>query len=168
MVVTLKDANGKVLADQKVVIKLNGKTYTKITNAKGQVTLKVTTLLPKTYTATVTYAGDDTHIKSSATAKVVVKKATLKVSAKAKTFKKSLKTKKYSIVLKNNVGKVMKKTKVTIKVKGKTYSAFTNSKGVATFKITKLTKKGKYNAYIRYTGNKYYNSLTKKVRITLK
>ena len=168
VVVTLKDANGKVLADQKVVIKLNGKTYTKITNAKGQVTLKVTTLLPKTYTATVTYAGDDTHIKSSATAKVVVKKATLKVSAKAKTFKKSLKTKKYSIVLKNNVGKVMKKTKVTIKVKGKTYSAITNSKGVATFKITKLTKKGKYNAYIKYTGNKYYNSLTKKVRITLK
>ncbi len=168
VVATLKDANGKVLANQKVVIKLNCKTYTKVTNAKGQVTLKVTTLLPKTYTATINYAGDDTHIKSSATAKVVVKKATVKVSAKAKTFKKSLKTKKYSIVLKNNVGKVMKKTKVYLKIKGKTFKAYTNSKGVATFKITKLTKKGKYNAYIKYAGSKYYNSLTKKVRITLK
>ncbi|OEC95255.1 MULTISPECIES: Ig-like domain repeat protein [Methanobrevibacter] len=165
---TLKDSNGEVLANQKVTIKINGKTYNKITNAKGQATLKISTLLPKKYTATVNYAGDDTHIKSSANAKVIVKKATLKLTAKAKTFKKSLKTKKYTITLKNNVGKVMKKTKVTLKIKGKTYKAYTNSKGIATFKITKLTKKGKYNAYIKFAGSKYYNSLNKKVKITLK
>ena len=40
----------------------------------------------------------------------------------------------------------MKKAKVTLKVKGKTYAAKTNSKGKATFKITKLTKKGTYKA----------------------
>lgn len=168
LVITLKDENGIAIAVKKVTVKVGSIRKTLTTNAKGQATLKVSNLLPKTYSATVTYAGDDTHIKSSVKVKVVVKKATLKVSAKAKKFKKSLKTKKYSIVLKNNVGKVLKKTKVTLKIKGKTFKAYTNSKGIATFKITKLTKKGKYNAYIKFAGSKYYNSLNKKVKITLK
>ena len=42
----------------------------------------------------------------------------------------------------------MKGKKVTLKVNGKTFSAKTNAKGVATFKITKLTKVGKNNAVI--------------------
>ena len=62
----------------------------------------------------------------------------------------------------------MKNTNVTIKVNKITYTAKTNSKGVATFKITKLTKKGKYTATVKYTGNKYYNTKSVKVKITVK
>lgn len=58
--------------------------------------------------------------------------------------------------------------KVTIKVKGKTYKATTNAKGKATFKIKKLTKKGKYSATVKFAGNKYFNKVTKKVKITVK
>ena len=61
----------------------------------------------------------------------------------------------------------MKKVKVTVKVKGKTYTAKTNSKGIATFKL-KLTKKGTFKATVTYKGNKYYNKVTKKVKITVK
>ena len=64
--------------------------------------------------------------------------------------------------------KAIKKVKVTIKVRGKTYSAITNSKGKATFKITKLTKKGKYSALIKFAGNKSYKSSSKKILITVK
>ena len=56
--------------------------------------------------------------------------------------------------------------KVTLKVKGKTYAAKTNSKGKATFKITKLNKKGTFKATITYNGNKYYNKVSKKAKIT--
>ena len=169
LVVTLKDANGNVLAHKMVTVNFIGKTYTKVTDANGQIIFKLSaTLLPKTYLTTITFAGDETLINSSVATKVVVKKATVKMAASAKTFKKSLKTKKYSITLKNNLGKVMKNTKVTLKIKGKTFSAYTNSKGVATFKITKLTKKGKYTSYVKYAGSKYYNALNKKVVITLK
>jgi peptidoglycan hydrolase-like protein with peptidoglycan-binding domain len=95
----------------------------------------------------------------------VVTKATPKITAKKKTYKTTTKTKKYTIVLKDNVGKAIKKAKVTLKVKGKTYKAKTNSKGKATFKIKNLKKKGTFKAVIKYKGNKYYKKLTKKVKI---
>ena len=170
LVATLIDSNKKPMVGVKVTIKLsNGKTQTSKTNAKGQVKLSANGLAPvKTYTATATFAGNATYKKSTATAKITVKKATPKLTAKAKSFKRTVKTKKYVVTLKTNQNKVMKNTKVTLKVNGKTYSATTNAKGQATFKITKLTKKGKYTAVVKFAGNKYYNAKTVKPKITVK
>ena len=167
LVITLKDADGNPIRGATVTVDLNGaKKYT--TDKKGQVKVAVGKLVPKTYTAKISFAGNNLYKASSATAKVTVKKATPKMTAKAKTFKFEDKTKKYTVTLKNNKGAVMKNTKVSLKVGGKTYTAKTNSKGVATFKLTKLTKKGKFNAVITYAGNKYYKKLTKKAKITVK
>ena len=168
LVITLTDKDGKVLANKKVTVKVGTISKTLNTNAKGQVSLNVATLVPKTYTATVKFAGDDSYIASSVSPKVVVSKAKPKITAKAKTFKVKVKTKKYTVTLKNNKGKVMKKVKLTLKVGKKTYKATTNSKGKATFKITKLTKKGKYTAKVKFAGNKYYKALSKKAKITVK
>ena len=168
LVVNLKDANGHILANKTVTVKVGSISKTLITNAKGQVSVLVSSLVPKTYTATISFAGDSYYGKSSTTAIVVVKKATPKLTAKAKTFRRSVKTKKYTITLKNNKGVVMKNTKVTLTVNKKTYSAKTNSKGVATFKITSLKKKGKFTAVVKYAGSKYYNKVTKKPKITIK
>ena len=169
LIVTLKDANGNEIADAKLTVTLNGKSTVLTTDADGQAKLAIpTNLVPKNYPVTVTYAGDDTHVKSTAATKVIVKKASVKLTAKKKTFKAKVKTKKYTVVLKNNKGKAMKKVKLTLKIKKKTYKATTNSKGKATFKIKKLTKKGKYTAKIIYKGDKYFNKLVKSVKITVK
>ena len=168
LALTLKDKTGKAISGVKVTIKLNGKTYTKTTDKNGQVKLGVASLIPKTYTATITFAGNDIYEKSSKNVKVVVKKATPKMTAKAKTFRVKVKVKKYAITLKTNKNKVMKNTKVTLKINKKTFTAKTNKKGVATFKITNLKKKGKFTAVIKYAGSKYYNKLTKKAKITVK
>lgn len=117
------------------------------------------------YIAVLSIEGRDVD---SVNVTLTVKKATPKLTAKAKTLKRNDKTKKYTATLKTNKNKVMKNTKVTIKVNKKTYTAKTNSKGVATFKLTKLTKKGKYSATVKYAGSKYYNSKTVKVKITVK
>ena len=167
LVITLKDSAGKVLSGVEVTVEVNGaKTYT--TDKNGQVKVTTKGLAPKTYTAKVTFNGNNDYVKSTKDIKVTVKKATPKLTAKKKTFKRSVKVKKYSIVLKDNVGKAIKKAKVTIKIGKKTYTAKTNSKGKATFKVKKLTKKGKYNAKVSYKGNKYYNKVTKKVNIKIR
>lgn len=169
IVATLKDANGNAIDNAKVTVTLNGKSTVLTTDANGQAKLAVpANLVPKNYPVTITYAGDDTHVKSTAATKVIVKKASVKLTAKKKTFKAKVKTKKYTVILKNNKGKAMKKVKLTLKIKNKTYKATTNSKGKATFKIKKLTKKGKYTAKITYKGDKYFNKLVKSVKITVK
>ena len=166
---TLTDVNGNLLIGKNVTINFNNKVYTRTVNSYGKASLTIgKTLVPKTYTATITFAGDDVYLKSSNTAKVVVSKATPKITAKAQTYKVSVKTKKYSVTLKGNDNKALANVKLSIKVNGKTFSAKTNSKGTATFKITGLTKKAKYIGLITYAGNKYYKNLSKKVQITVK
>ena len=70
--VTLKTVknpyNGKTYlkAGKKVTLKVNGKTYTGKTNAKGQVTFKITNLAKKgKYAAVIKFAGDKTYKASS-------------------------------------------------------------------------------------------------------
>ncbi|MEE1336317.1 peptidoglycan-binding protein, partial [Methanobrevibacter sp.] len=164
LTVTLKDENGNPISGVNVAVDLNGaKTYT--TDDNGQVKVSTKGLAPKAYVAKITFGGDAKYANSSKDVKVTVKKATPKIVAKSKTFKTTTKTKKYAITLKDNTGKAIKKAKVTLKVKGKTYKATTNSKGKATFKIKKLNKVGTFKAVVKYNGNKYYNKVSKKVKI---
>ena len=145
LVITLKDSAGNALSGVNVIVDLNGaKTYT--TDSNGQLKVSTKGLAPKAYTAKITFNGNTNYAESSKDVKVTVKKATPKLTAKKKTFKSSVKTKKYTVTLKDNTGKAIKKAKVTLKVKGKTYKATTNSKGKATFKIKKLNKKGTFKA----------------------
>jgi hypothetical protein len=167
LVVTLKDSNGKAVGNAKVTVNLNGaKTLT--TDGKGQVKLSTNGLAPNAYTAKITFTGNAVYDKSSKDVKVTVKKATLKIDSKAVSFKAKVKTKKYTITLKDSAGRFIKNAKLTLKVKGKSYSATTDSKGKATFKIKNLGKKGTYKADIVYGGNNLYNKIAKTVNIKCK
>ena len=173
LVITLKDEKGEALSGEEVTVDLNGtKTYT--TDENGQVKIATGSLVPNTYNVKISFAGNDYYLGSDATAEVTVKKATPKITASAKTFTFEDKTKKYTVTLKDNKGNALKNTKVTLKVNGKSYTATTNSKGVATFKLSditkgkKLTKKATYNAVISFAGDKYYNKVTKNVKLSVK
>ena len=166
--VTLKDSKGNPLAGKAVTIAYNGKTYKATTSSKGvaTVTLKATKIGSKY--ATIKFAGDDSYKATKKTVTIKVTKQATKITAKAKTFKVKTKTKKYTITLKNSKKKAVAKAKVTLKVKGKIYKATTNKYGKATFKITKLTKKGKYTATVKFAATKYYKASKKSVKITVK
>ena len=170
-------------ASGKVVVNIDGKYYTGNV-VDGKVVLDVKDLPNGNYNANVYYLGGGNYSSSTRTIMLVIKETTnnqqnipakkpavakkaSKITAKKKTFKKALKVKKYSITLKS--GKTpIKKVQLTIKIGKKTYKAKTNAKGKATFKIKKLTKKGKYNAVIKFKGDKTYKATTKKVKITIK
>ncbi len=169
IVMTLKDTRGNILAGSIITVKLNNKVYPAVISSEGDAEITVPASLgAKTYYAEITYAGEDNIDGITKTVKVVVKKATPKLTAAKKTFKVKDKTKKYVVTLKTNKNKVYKKQKITIKVNGKTYKATTNTKGQATFKLTKLTKKGAFTAVVTYSGNSNFNKVTKKVKITVK
>ncbi len=166
--ITLKDDSGKAIAGKEITVSFNGATYKATTDANGIATVTLKATKTGSLKATISFAGDDTYKAASKTATVKITKEASKITAKKKTFKAKTKTKKYAITLKSKSGKAIKKVKVTIKVKGKTYKATTNSKGKATFKITKLTKKGKHSATVKFAGNKYFNKASKNVKITIK
>ena len=151
------------IADNTTVIVNGNQIFPKIVdeNSTGNITNETS----KDSKSNETHANPDktnTNIK-----KPIVTKKITKIIASKKTFKAKTKTKKYTITLK--AGKTaVKKVKVTIKIGKKTYKANTNSKGKATFKIKKLTKKGKYMAVIKFAGNKNYKATTKKIKIIVK
>lgn len=153
---TLKTASGKPISNAKVSVKTK-KTKTYTTDKNGKIKVPTSALGPKTYTAKITYKGDKNYKKSSKSVKLTIKKATPKVTGKSQAARK------YVVTLKDGKGAI-KKAKLTLNVKGKKYTVTTNSKGKATFKLSK----GKYTATLKYGGNKYYNAVTKKLKISMK
>ncbi len=166
-VITLKDADGNVLSNKKISVKLGSIIKILTTDSKGHTNFNVAALVPNTYTAVVRFEGDDDYAASSVKSIVVVSKANVKIIAKAKSFKVHAKAKNLTATLKDNKGKLMKNIKLVLKVGKKTYVSKTNKKGVANFKV-KLNKKGKYIGLFKFAGNKYFKSLSKKVKITIK
>ena len=182
LTITLKDATGKAISGANVNVNLNGdKAYQ--TDANGQIKVSTKGLDPNAYTAKVTFNGNAKYLPTAKDVKVTVKKAKPKITAKKKTYKSKNKKKRFTITLKDNKGKAIKNAKVrlivkkitTKKSKKKTKTTKkkkknivkTNKKGKATFKVNR-NKKGKYQAIIIYKGNKYYTSVTKKVKIKIK
>lgn len=159
---TILDSNKTVEAGKDVIFTINNKDYIKRTDANGTAALKINLAAGEYYIYT------EYNNEILAKNLITIKKATSKIAASAKSFKVKTKTKKYAVTLKNNKGKAIKNAKVTLKLKGKTYTAKTNSNGKATFKITKFTKTGKHSATVKFAGNGYYKSASKTVKITVK
>ena len=167
--VTLKDSNGVALTNKKVSIIIDGVIKEATTNANGVATLSVNYAGATTKYAAIVYAGEGNLYKSSiATAKItVLKKATKLTAAKVKVTGKAKKAIKVKVTLKT--GKTaIKGKKVTIKVNGKTFSAKTNAKGVATISV-KVAKKGTFKATFKFAGDAAYKaSSSKTVKFTIK
>ena len=182
----IKDTNGKAVVGEKVTFTLNGKSIgSAVTDKNGVASIQLTPAILKAAKAgkknLVIKLVSSNYNPVSKTVKVTIKKAKAKIIAKKKTYKAKKKVKKFTITLKDNKGKAIKNAKVTLKAikikktsKNKTkktgkkniLKAKTNKKGKATFKINR--NKGKYQVIIKYKGNKYYKSVTKKVKITIK
>jgi hypothetical protein len=119
-------------------MKIAGKSYTAKTDGNGYAS-KTFSLLPGIYSISITYKG------FTAKNKIYVKKVLRASSA----TKKKAKTIKYTASLKYSNGKAIVGKVVTFKIAGKTYSAKTNSKGIATASFKNL-KTYKYAVVVKY------------------
>lgn len=145
----------KPVAGEVVKIIINGVTYDIKTNNNGIAVLKIN-LIPGTYDVTAEYNG--VKVTDKVTVKHVIKIKNIKV-------KKSAKKLKIKVTLKKVDGKYLKGKKITLKFRGKTYTAKTNNKGVATFKINKkVIKKLKVGKKYKYRVKYVDESLKKTVK----
>ena len=155
--ITLKDANGKILANKKVTIKINTVTYNLKTNSKGIAKLLIR-LNPKSYVADIKFTGDNNY-------NVANKKINVKVvNPKIKTIKSKIKrNKNLQVSFKTHDNKAIKNTKVTLKIKGKTYTVKTNNKGIVKLKLK--VKKGTYKVKTAFKSPAKYGKTTKTLKI---
>ena len=138
--VKISDVLGKVVAG-KVTFKVGRKTYNVLTDKEGVATLKIK-LKPGKYTVYTYYCDDKAKNK-------IMIKNTLITKNLSKKVKKS---KNFNVKVLNSKGKAFKKQLVKIAFKGKNYKIKTNQNGMATFKIPKKLKVGKYNIKTTYNG----------------
>lgn len=165
--ITLSDADGNKLNSKKVQIKLNGITYSRTTNSQGVVSLQINLKKSGTYSASVLFDGGDEFKSTSKAVKVTVKKQKPTLAIQTKTLKLKSKTKIIRVAFKSQFKKPISKASVKITINKKTYTAKTNSKGIASFKVSLKTKKT-YKVTAKFLGNGYYNKVSKTAAIKLK
>ena len=164
---TLKDEFGNILNNKTVQISINGEKYDVTTNENGAAEIQLNIAKANVYTCAIAYLGDDAYNGVFDIAKVTVTKQTAKLTTKSASYKAKAKTKKLTATFKSAKGKAIKNKKITFSVKGKTYTAKTNAKGVATVKV-KLTTKGKFTFTAKFAGDDTYKALSKKGKLTIK
>lgn len=162
----LVDNNGKALKNQKITFKVNGKTLTAKTNGNGIAKVKISLSTKKTYSVTISYAGNGNYKAISKTGKVVVKTGSKKSKITASNIKVKRNAKKTFSLKLTSGSKAISKQKVTVKLNGKTYVVKTNSKGIAKLTV-KLPSVKKYNVAMKFLGNKNYKAASKTGYITV-
>lgn len=145
------DDNGNVAKGVKVTFKINGKSYTRLTDSNGYASFMISQN-PGKYTITAEYNGFKVSNVITVKTTIITKNINVK---KGKAIK-------FTAKLLDKNGKIIKNKKITFKLKGKTYKVKTNKKGVATLKVTKKFKVGKY------TITSTYGKLTVKNTIKIK
>ena len=165
--VTLKDSNGKALANKFIQIGFNGRIYNRTTDENGSAKLQINLFYTGDYTFAVAYLGDDAFNGSFIVAKITVKKQSAKLTSADASYKANAKTKTIKATLKSAKGNAIPDKKITFTVNGKTYSAKTDSNGVATVKVS-LSKKGTYNFTAKYAGDSGYATVSTKGKLTIK
>lgn len=135
--VTLKDKNKKAIGKAKITIKINGKSYEKITDKKGAASLNIK-LKSGSYTVLTNFKQTDKYNAKIIKNNVIVK-STIKCSDFTKYYKNAA---PYYSTFYNQKGNPLKNTAIKFKLNNKNYAVKTNVKGIAKLNIN--LKPGKY------------------------
>ena len=165
-VVKLVDSNGKALSKLPIKIGFNGKIYDKNTTSDGSARLQINLAKAGVYTFAIGFLPDSKYQGSFAVAKINVTKQSPKLTASPKKFKLNAKTKSVSATLKTVNGNPIKNKKLVFTINGKKYSGKTNSKGVASVKIS-LSKRGSYTCTAKYEGDNVLKATSKKFNVKI-
>lgn len=163
----LIDGDGKPIADKQVFIGFNGVKYNRTTNETGGAKLQINLKYANYYTFAIAFLGDDCYSGSFNVALINVTEQTPSLSASSKTYKSSAKAKILTATLKSSRGHVLAGKRISFSLNGKTYTANTNSQGMASVNVS-LSKKGTYGFTVEYAGDSTYKKTIVSSKLTIK
>lgn len=162
--VRLTDSAGKGISKKPIEFSLNGKTYTQNTDSNGWAKLKID-VSKGTYTISYKFISQNGYKASSGSSKIlVVSKTDSKLTPSYTSMYSGVKD-KFKVTLTVDGVKLANK-KITFKVKGKTYTKYTDSNGVASLALN--LAKGKYNIKYSFAGEKNIKKVSKTSKVTFK
>ena len=167
--ITLKDSKGKAIANKPGKVTIADVEYPITTNENGTASINLT-LTTGNYTASVHTVSDYYNKAGNTEAIIVVNddRSTSALTASDKTvyLKTITSGYKYSVTLKDANGAALANKTVTIAFNGKTYTATTTDKGVATVTL-KSTATGSKKATVKFAGDDEYKATTKTATIKI-
>ncbi len=161
--VNLTDASGKPIANKEVKIGFNGKMYNKTTNATGGVRLQINLPRADLYTFALCFLGDDDYNGTFEVALINVTRQAPKLTASAKTFKRTA-TKTLSATFKTAKGNALSGKSLVFIINGKLYNAKTNSKGVASVKVS-IRVRGTYTCTVNSVQDNTFTATSTKFTV---
>jgi len=163
--VKLVDDNQNPIPDKTIFIGFNGKIYKRTTDSAGQIQLQINIGYTSANTFAITFLGDDEYSGTMECAIIVVKQRTSTMTSSKYTYSSSSSSKKLSVTVKYNGSGIASK-EVTFVVNGAYYITTTNSKGVATVKIS-LSSKGTYSYTATFKGDNQYTKSTSTNKVVI-
>ena len=163
---TLKDVNGRPIANTPMEIGFNGIVYTYekdgiCTNENGTAKLQINLGYKGDYTFAICFLGNQSYNASFAVANIKVECQKPTLTVPYRSYKVSAKTKTLTATFKNANGKLIVDKWITFTVNGKTYKAKTNDKGVASVDVS-ISKAGTYTVTAKWAGDSTYEAISKK------
>lgn len=160
---TLKDKNGKVLADKTVVFNFNGKNYNQKTDSKGVATLTIGAG-PKKYTTTISFTNSN-YVTSKKTVTVTVNSIPTSLTVNDLTCNYDDSNAYLYATLKDTKNnKFLSGQTITFKINDKSTNVVSDSNGRAGIKIEE--KPGTYNVDVSFAKSPYA-SISKKINLNV-
>ena len=160
--VSLTNAYGDVLANEKITVTVDANNYTATTNDKGIATFELDLEIGN-YTAVVSYAGSDKQDSANTTAIVTVLYNSTTIISADDVEMYYMDGTLFKVSLTNAYGDVLANEKVTLTVDGLKYIVTTNSKGIVSFDLD--LEVGNYTALVSYAGNSKQDSVNTTAKI---
>ena len=159
LVLQLLDSNNNTIANKKVAVTFNKKTYTDTTDENGKISLKIS-LEPGKYTVFVKFAGDENFTQANKTFTMKVYKLKTNFSVPKTSI---IRGQYFYAYLKDKNNNPLASKTVIITLKNKKFIKKTNKNGRIRLKIN--LKLGKYKIKLSYKGSKTYIKSAKNLTI---
>ena len=167
----LTDTEGNPIANTPMQIGFLGVIYDEsdniITDENGVAGLQINLGWKNDYTFAICFLGNDEYNASFVVAKINVAPQKGSLTVPNKSDSASAKTQTLTATFKSASGKPVAGKTIKFTVNGKTYSAKTNDKGVASVNVS-LSKKGTYSFTAKFATNGMYATMTKTAKLTIK